>query len=178
MAFDAFNVFPRHHLNCFPFPNQQHCSVLIDLAIRYNWPSITFHSKLIFTSAANQRKDGAVCIAGPLKENSGRKPEPGFTVWVITKCGDFMGNHILWESSSPPHRGQGKRCHQRLHLCEVGILPRDAQLEGARVYSKEKRIWTNHESIVLFHWRNSNTGLLWGSLSVPRPATSKPGEIE
>lgn len=63
VAFDAFNVFPRHHLKCFPFPNQQHCSVLIDLAIRYNWPSITFHSKLIFTSVANQRKDGAVCIA-------------------------------------------------------------------------------------------------------------------
>lgn len=60
-TFDAFNVFPRHCLKCFPFPNQQYCSVLIDLAIRCNWPSITFPSKFISVSVQNQRKGNATC---------------------------------------------------------------------------------------------------------------------
>lgn len=64
VTFDAFTVFSRHYFKCFPFPNQQQCSVLTDLAIRCNWPSITFHSKLIFVSVLNQRKHNAICQSG------------------------------------------------------------------------------------------------------------------
>lgn len=82
VAFDAFQVyFPDTISNAFHFPINN--TVLIDLAIRCNWPSITFHSKLMLHKCSKPKKDGAVCIAlicGPLKENSGRKPEPGFTV--------------------------------------------------------------------------------------------------
>lgn len=107
------NVFPRHYLKCFPFPNPQHCSVLIDLAIRCKWPSITFHSKLIFVSVPNQRQDSVICqnrdtiMPGLLKRSSERTPKPAFTGKVIPKYGDFMGNHLLWQADSAPRESGG-----------------------------------------------------------------------
>lgn len=48
-------------ISMLPFPNQQHCSNLIGLAIRCNWLPITFHSKLIFISVPTQKKGNADC---------------------------------------------------------------------------------------------------------------------
>lgn len=119
VTFDAFNVFPRHYFKCFPFPNQQHCSVLIDLAIRCNWPSITFHSKLIFAKCIpNQRRQ--CCLpkqrqegAGPLKKNSGTKPEPGMTAWVVPErrasCGQVHSPRVEprgWRAAASPSAGR------------------------------------------------------------------------
>lgn len=97
VTFDAFNVFPRHCLKCFPFPNQQHCSVLTDLVIGYNWPSITFHSKLIFIRVRNQRKDNATCQSTEtnmptfLERTQGENQSQRFLrvgiLWEITVCG-------------------------------------------------------------------------------------------
>lgn len=120
MTFDAFNVFPRHYFQCFPFPNQRHDSVLIDLTIRCNWPSITFHSKLIFISIPNQRKECYLpkqrhYYAGPLKEDS---EKTGVRVdCVILQCRDLLGDHLLQARLFRSHRALGGSNATRKCLC-------------------------------------------------------------
>lgn len=137
MTFDAFTVFPRHYFKCFPLPNQQHCSALIVLAIRCNWPSITFHSKLISLSVPNQRKHNAICQSGDTTTPALLKRTPGEAragvVRVIPECWDLPGNHLLLASSFHSHRAWGVVMPE-----DCILLTSDAWSQAARVCSQWK----------------------------------------
>lgn len=131
MTFDVFNVFPRHYLKCFPLPNQQHCSVLIDLAIRCNWPSITFHSKLIFISVPSQGKDNVVCQS---RDSDGL----GLLKRTLQGSGEVMSPPTVptWPHTNREHPAPQWWVHNHTSMCSqwMQLLSADCPpLSGATV---------------------------------------------
>lgn len=138
----VFNIFPRHYLKCFPFPNQQHCSVLIGLAIRCNWPPITFPPKLIFISVPNKRKDNTVCQAETLTHRASQKEHIEDTRASM----HWVSNLQVWGVYANPFCGQadwpgqclGKWRQQPKHtITGTTLLPGDSWSQSTSTYSNE-----------------------------------------
>lgn len=135
-------------------PQSTHCSALIDLAIRCNWPSITVHSKLIFISVRNQRKHNAVCqrrdtiVPSLLKRTQGENQRWSWPshAWVLGSSGPSPPpGKFLPLSQSPeavisPASASARVQHCYLQWCKIS---------DCKSLHSLKTFWTDHDSRAL-----------------------------